>query len=115
MAPAGSEPGRSLGVVRPQLPVSGAWRPGDAAGGRQFARLSDREFVLEGGGILREIEVAYETWGELSPAADNAILVCHALTGDSHAAGDLEAGHATPGWWDGKAYQLDTGATVAVP
>jgi homoserine O-acetyltransferase len=95
-----------------EIPASGAWRPGDHPGRRQFARLGrDRPFVLEGGGSLRDVTIAYETWGELSPAADNAILVCHALTGDSHAAGDLEPGHATPGWWDrmiGPGRALDT-------
>ncbi|MBA3956448.1 MAG: homoserine O-acetyltransferase, partial [Acidimicrobiia bacterium] len=46
------------------LPVTGAWRPGDPVGGRRFARLAvDRPFVLEGGGQLRDITVAYETWG----------------------------------------------------
>ena len=45
--------------------------------------------------------MAYETWGELAPGADNAILVCHALTGDSHAFGRSGNGHATPGWWNG--------------
>jgi homoserine O-acetyltransferase/O-succinyltransferase len=57
--------------------------------------------VLEGGGCLRGITLAYETWGELAPDAGNAILVCHALTGDAHAAGHMGAGHPTPGWWDG--------------
>jgi homoserine O-acetyltransferase/O-succinyltransferase len=105
--------GRTLGDVRAALPVTGAWRPGDEPGGRRFARLgTDRPFVLEGGGTLRDVEIAYETWGELSPAADNAVLVCHALTGDSHAAGDIGKGHPTPGWWDdligpGKAIDTD--------
>ncbi len=111
MARGGTDPGRSLVPVRPLLPVTGAWRPGDAPGRRRFARLSDRDFVLEGGGTLREIELAYETWGELSPAADNAVLVCHALTGDSHASGDLGPGHPSPGWWDqliGPGKALDT-------
>jgi homoserine O-acetyltransferase len=45
--------------------------------------------------------MAFETWGELSPAVDNAILVCHALTGDSHAYGEAGDGHATEGWWNG--------------
>src|SRR5437867_2366670 len=100
----GREPapvGRSLVPVRAALPVTGAWRPGDPPGRRQFAPLgTDRPFVLEGGGMLRDAELAYETWGELSPTADNAVLVCHALTGDSHAAGELGKGHPTPGWWD---------------
>ncbi|HUF33732.1 MAG TPA: homoserine O-acetyltransferase [Acidimicrobiales bacterium] len=84
------------------LPASGAWRPGDPPGRRRFACLgADRPFVLEGGGMLTDISLAYETWGSLSPAADNAVLVCHALTGDSHAAGPLIDGHPAPGWWDG--------------
>jgi len=55
--------------------------------------------------------VAYETWGEPSPARDNAVLVLHALTGDSHAAGPAGPGHPTPGWWDaliGPGAPLDT-------
>jgi homoserine O-acetyltransferase len=84
------------------LPVTGAWRPGDPVGGRRFARLAvDRPFVLEGGGQLRDITVAYETWGELAADGANAVLVCHALTGDSHASGGIGPGHASPGWWDG--------------
>jgi len=83
-------------------PATSAWRPGDPVGHRQFASVvSGRPFHLEAGGLLRHIEVAYETWGTLSPTADNAILVCHALTGDSHAAGRTGAGHPVPGWWDG--------------
>lgn len=60
----------------------------------------DRPFVLEGGGQLREIDLAFETWGTLDEAGTNAILLCHALTGDSHAAGVASTGHPTPGWWD---------------
>ena len=45
--------------------------------------------------------VAYETWGSLDESASNAVLVLHALTGDSHAAGPRGPGHPTPGWWDG--------------
>ncbi len=48
--------------------------------------------MLEHGDRLDHVEVAYETWGELSPARDNVVFVCHALTGDAHAAGD-------GGWW----------------
>ncbi len=83
------------------LPASGAWRPGDAVGRRRFVTIAtDRPFVLEGGGYLRDVTVAYETWGELAPDAGNAVLVCHALTGDSHAAGRSGPGHPTAGWWD---------------
>ncbi len=84
------------------LPASGAWREGDDPGGRRFVPLSPgRPFALEGGSLLDRAVVAYETFGTLAPDADNAVLVCHALTGDSHAAGGLEPGHATPGWWEG--------------
>ncbi len=94
------------------LPATGAWRPGDPPGERQFMQMAmDRPFVLEGGGKLHEIMVAFETWGELDADRSNAILVCHALTGDSHAAGRAGPGHPTPGWWDqliGPGKALDT-------
>jgi homoserine O-acetyltransferase/O-succinyltransferase len=48
---------------------------------------------------LPAVTMAYETWGELSPARDNAVLVLHALTGDSHVVGEAGPGHSTPGWW----------------
>ncbi|MFZ4670335.1 MAG: homoserine O-acetyltransferase MetX [Microthrixaceae bacterium] len=84
------------------LPASGAWRPGDPVGDRRFHEVTPgRRFSLEGGGHLDQVVVAYETWGTLDDSASNAVLVCHALTGDSHAAGRAGPGHATPGWWDG--------------
>jgi homoserine O-acetyltransferase len=84
------------------LPVTGAWRPGDPVGHRRFISYpAHRPFALEGGGLLQGVTLAYETWGTLAPGRDNAVLVCHALTGDSHAAGGLAAGHPTPGWWEG--------------
>ncbi len=83
------------------LPASGAWREGDPVGHRQLLSLSDRAFALEGGGLLRDVTIAYETWGTLASDGSNAVLVCHALTGDSHAAGPLAPGHPTAGWWDG--------------
>jgi homoserine O-acetyltransferase len=84
------------------LPVTGAWRPGDPVGHREFLALpAERPFALDGGGLLRGVTLAYETWGELAPDGGNAVLVCHALTGDSHAAGGLVTGHAAAGWWDG--------------
>lgn len=53
---------------------------------------------LTRGGELSPIEVAYETYGQLSPAADNAVLICHAISGDSHVARHSE--DDDPGWWD---------------
>lgn len=43
--------------------------------------------------------MAYETWGTLAADASNAVLVLHALTGDSHASGPVGPGHRQPGWW----------------
>ena len=78
-------------------PATGAWRDGDPVGGRRFAAFG--AFRTEGGAELPGIRIAYETWGELSPARDNAVLVLHALTGDSHVRGDAGPGHPTDGWW----------------
>ena len=76
---------------------TGAWRPGDDPGGRRFLEIGD--LPLESGEVLPETVLAFETWGELSAARDNAVLVLHALTGDSHVTGEAGPGHPTPGWW----------------
>mgnify|MGYP000969621009 FL=1 len=71
---------------------------------------AESPLMLELGGSLGPIDVAYETYGSLSPAADNAVFICHALTGDAHAAGFHE-GAKRPGWWDnliGPGRPLDT-------
>jgi homoserine O-acetyltransferase len=78
----------------------GGWVEGDPAGDRRFLDLPG-PFVLERGGSLPGVRVAYETWGSLDPDAGNAVLVEHALTGDSHVVGPAGPGHPTPGWWDG--------------
>ncbi len=57
-------------------------------------------FEPELGGALREVTLAYETWGELSQTADNAVLLTHALTGDSRAAGGPTEDYRRSGWWD---------------
>jgi homoserine O-acetyltransferase/O-succinyltransferase len=56
---------------------------------------------LEHADPLPDVTIAYETWGRLSPTGDNAVLVLHALTGDSHVVGPAGPGHATAGWWEG--------------
>ena len=77
------------GYVPPARPhaASGAWMPGDAVGSRQFF-MFDRPFALDGGATLSDVTLAYETWGTLDPDGRNAVLLCHAWTGDSHAAGE---------------------------
>ncbi|HUQ17644.1 MAG TPA: hypothetical protein VM070_07645, partial [Candidatus Saccharimonadales bacterium] len=82
---------------------------------------------LDSGGELSGVRIAYETYGTLTPARDNVILVCHALSGDAHAAGwsddpnapttvdgvgAAERGKSGLGWWDGmigpgKAFDTD--------
>lgn len=63
---------------------------------RTAPALEHRKFCPVGrlqcefGGMLDDVTVAYETWGSLNEKKDNAVLVCHALSGDSHAVG----------WWD---------------
>jgi homoserine O-acetyltransferase len=95
-----------------ELPVTGAWRPGDPVGRRRFLSFDPgRPFVLEGGAQLRGLTVAFETWGELDPTGSNAVLVCHAVTGDSHITGRSAPGHPSPGWWEalvGPGRPLDT-------
>jgi len=89
-------------ATRPPLPVTGAWMPGDAPGFRQFLRFATtRPFILEGGGQLRDVDIAYETWGELDDSHSNALLICHAWTGDAHVNGPLAPGQPTTGWWEG--------------
>jgi homoserine O-acetyltransferase len=57
-------------------------------------------FEPELGGTLGDVTLAYETWGVLNGRADNVVLLTHALTGDSHAAGGPSGGHRRGGWWD---------------
>ncbi len=56
--------------------------------------------TLENGSFFGPVTLAYETLGTLNPDKSNAILVCHALTGDSHVAGYYGEYEKKPGWWD---------------
>jgi homoserine O-acetyltransferase len=94
-------------VGRP--PATGAWRDGDAAGDRLFAPLPTLK--LESGRDLASARIAFETWGTLNDDKSNAVLVLHALTGDSHAAGAASKAHKTDGWWSeiiGPGLAIDT-------
>ncbi|MBH0111288.1 homoserine O-acetyltransferase [Salinibacterium sp. NG22] len=91
-------------------PATGAWREGDPVGHRQFVTVTD--LALEFSRRLPSARIAYETHGALNDDASNAILVAHALTGDSHIVGNPGNGHATAGWWNdlvgpGKAIDTD--------
>jgi homoserine O-acetyltransferase/O-succinyltransferase len=92
-----SEEQRRQLVGRP--PASGAWFAGDTVGDRKFSEPF--ALNLESGKQLPLVRLAYESWGELSPAKDNAVLVLHALTGDSHTVGNSGKAHPTSGWWNG--------------
>ncbi|GAA0531310.1 homoserine O-acetyltransferase MetX [Saccharopolyspora thermophila] len=92
------------------LPATGAWRVGHPVGRRRWVRLPE-PLALDAGGELPDVHLAYETWGQLAPDRANAVLVLHALTGDSHVAGPPGPGHPSPGWWDrlvGPGRPLDT-------
>lgn len=61
---------------------------------------SDEPLQLQSGAMLPELVLAYETYGMLNAAKDNAILLLHALSGDAHAAGKHHPDDRKPGWWD---------------
>lgn len=91
-------------------PITGGWREGDPRGNRQFANLGP--LTTEARETIPHVRMAYETFGTLNDDATNAILVFHALTGDSHLVGEAGPGHATDGWWaeivgPGKALDTD--------
>jgi homoserine O-acetyltransferase len=65
---------------------------------KHFQRIGS--FEPELGGYLEEVTLAYETWGELDATGENAVLVVHALTGDSHCSGGTSEAYKRGGWWD---------------
>ena len=76
---------------------SDSLRSGKALKYAQYVTF-DETLRLEHGGELPRVTVAYETYGTLNQRRDNAVLVCHALSGDSHVARHGE--DDDPGWWD---------------
>jgi homoserine O-acetyltransferase len=77
-----SIPADSIGLVTPQL------------------LHIDQPIDLESGRSLPQFELVYETYGELNADKSNAILICHALSGDHHAAGYHSMEDKKPGWWE---------------
>ena len=78
---------------------------------KQYKYSPPDGFLLESGERIREVTLAYETYGRLNPDRTNAILILHALSGDAHAAG-FHPGDKKPGWWDsmigpGKAFDTE--------
>ena len=71
----------------------------------------DTPITLAGGAVLPAFELVYETYGELNAARSNAVLVCHALSGNHHVAGRHADDPKNIGWWDnlvGPGKPLDT-------
>ncbi len=124
-------------AVPPGSPAASPTQPVPPVDRRGSVGVTETRYVdlpdplpLEAGGALAPVRLAYETYGALSPARDNVILVCHALSGDAHAAGWSGEGEAPSavdgfaadergirprsglGWWDGligpgKAFDTD--------
>ena len=62
--------------------------------------ISDEPFHFESGGSIPQLTLRYETYGRLNAAKDNAILICHALTGSHHCAGAYSMDERKRGWWN---------------
>src|SRR5512138_2136863 len=77
-----------------------------------FTFAQDTPMQLDSGEALGPLTLAYETYGCLNEERSNAILICHALSGNAHAAGFNAPDEEAPGWWDdcigpGKAFDTD--------
>ena len=77
-----------------------------------YTFADETPMLLDNGETLGPITLAYETYGQLNAEGSNAILICHALSGDSHVAGYYTDEDPAPGWWDecvgpGKAFDTD--------
>lgn len=96
-------------AARGKAPASGAWREGDDVGLRKFAAIG--AFTTEAGATLPHVRIAYESFGELNADKSNAVMVFHALTGNSHVARAPGVEHQSEGWWEevvGPGLAIDT-------
>lgn len=78
---------------------------------KYYTFAENKDFQLESGEFFGPITVAYETFGTLNEDKSNAILIFHALTGDSHVTSSHDDDDSTPGWWDslvGRGKEVDT-------
>ena len=78
-------------LTTPDVPV-------DAATSLSVTFPTDQPLVMDAGGVVAPLTIAYQTYGTLNAARSNAILVCHALTGDQHVA-NVHPLTGKPGWW----------------
>lgn len=86
-------------------------KTGGRPAGKSVTFPADRALVTDGGGRIAPLAIGYETYGELNAERSNAILLCHALTGDQYAAG-VNPVTGKPGWWEamvgpGKPFDTD--------
>ena len=77
----------------------------------------DEPLFLRSGEVLEEYTLVYETYGQLNADGSNAVLICHALSGNHHAAGYHSEADKKPGWWDtmiGPGKPIDTNRLFVV-
>ena len=98
----GDEPQMQDASERPDLPP---WEQPDSVGVVETKSFTfaepPNEMPLDSGAKLGPITLAYETYGHLDERRSNAVLMCHALSGDAHVAGYHSPDDRKPGWWDG--------------